>query len=64
MFFGAREIINFNIALFFGFVAGVYSSIFVSNQLWYILEKNKKPKKENKKDDDEPEELLVKGINS
>ena len=32
--FGAREIINFNIALLVGFIAGVYSSIYISNQLW------------------------------
>lgn len=41
MIFGAREIINFNIALFVGFIAGVYSSIFISNQIWYYLEKEK-----------------------
>lgn len=68
IFLGAREIVNFNIALFVGFIAGVYSSIFISNQLWLILETRRitKPKKEKKKgkdDDDEIEELQVKGVN-
>lgn len=62
---GANEIINFNIALLVGFIAGVYSSIFISNQLWLILETKtlkKGPKK--KKEYDEIDELSVKGINS
>ena len=65
MVWGAREIVNFNIALLVGFIAGVYSSIYVSNQIWLILEmrKIKKPKKVNKDDDDELEELQVKGVN-
>ena len=64
MIFGAREIINFNVALFVGFIAGVYSSIFISNQIWYYLEKRKieRPKKIDD-DDDEISELKVKGIN-
>ncbi len=65
--FGAREILDFNIALLVGFIAGVYSSIYISNQLWLILEDRKikktpiKPKK--KDDDDEIEELKIKGVN-
>lgn len=61
---GASEIINFNLALLVGFIGGVFSSIYVSNQLWLILETRRltKPKKENK-DDDEIEELKIKGIN-
>lgn len=64
MILGAREIVNFNIALLVGFIAGVYSSIYISNQIWLILEtkKLKKPKKE-KKDDDEIDEIQVKGVN-
>lgn len=63
MVWGAREIVNFNIALLVGFIAGVYSSIYISNQIWLILEirKNKKSKKDD--DDDELEELQVKGVN-
>ena len=62
--FGSSEIINFNLALLVGFIAGVYSSIYVSNQLWLIIEGKRleKPKKENK-DNDEVEELKIKGIN-
>lgn len=44
---GSHEIINFNIALLIGLVAGVLSSIFIASQLWYDLEKHQvgKPKK-------------------
>ena len=65
MLFGAREIVNFNIALLVGFIAGVYSSIYISNQMWYFLEKRSitKEPKPKKKDDDEPNELQIKGIN-
>ncbi len=65
MILGAREIVNFNIALLVGFIAGVYSSIYISNQIWLMLETKsiKKPKKEKKDDDDEVEELKVKGVN-
>lgn len=64
MVLGSREIINFNIALFIGFIAGVYSSIYISNQIWLMLEiKNiKKPKKDNT-GDDELNELEIKGVN-
>ena len=63
--FGAREIINFNIAMLVGFIAGVYSSIYISNQLWLILENRRinKPDKPKKQDDDEIEELQIKGVN-
>lgn len=65
MILGAREIVNFNIALLVGFIAGVYSSIYISNQVWLMLEiRNiKKPKKDNKDDDDEINELEIKGVN-
>lgn len=65
MLLGAREIVNFNIALLVGFIAGVYSSIYISNQIWLMLEiRNlKKPKKEKKDDDDEINEIQVKGVN-
>ena len=61
---GAKEIANFNIALLVGFIAGVYSSIYISNQIWLMLEAKsiKKPKKE-KMDDDEINELEIKGVN-
>ncbi len=61
--FGANEIINFNIALLVGFIAGLFSSIFISNNLWLLLEEHniKKPKKEKKSE--EAEEIRIKGIN-
>ena len=64
LIFGSKEIMNFNIALLVGFIAGVYSSIFISNMLWLYLEKRRitKPIKEDD-DDDEIQELKVKGIN-
>ena len=62
--FGSKEILTFNISLLVGFIAGVYSSIFISNMLWLKLEKRRinKPVKEDD-DDDEIHELKVKGIN-
>lgn len=64
IFFGSSEILNFNLALLIGFIAGVFSSIYISNQIWLILETRRlsKPKKEGK-DIDEIEELKIKGIN-
>ena len=70
---GAREIYEFDIAILIGLTAGAYSSIFLSAQVWSILEyktyskknvtNNKnKPKKKTKQN--KPEELIVKGINS
>ena len=62
--FGSSEIYGFNIALLVGFIFGVFSSIFISNQLWLILEERRitHPKKE-KKDIDEIDEIKIKGIN-
>ena len=64
LFFGSKEIETFNIALLVGFIAGTYSSIFISNMLWLFLEKKRitKPVKDND-DEDELEELKVRGIN-
>lgn len=50
---GAREIFEFDIAILIGLIAGAYSSIFLSSQIWAIIEhksynKKEKPKKENK----------------
>ena len=61
---GSREITTFNIALLVGFIAGTYSSIFISNMLWLFLEKKRisKPVKPDE-DDDEIQELKVRGIN-
>ena len=64
IFLGSSEILNFNLAMLVGFIAGVFSSIYVSNQLWLILEGRRisKPQKE-KKEVDEVDELKIKGIN-
>ena len=63
--FGSSEILTFNIALLIGLIAGLFSSIFVSNQLWLMLESKSisKTKKVKKNKKDEVEELKVKGIN-
>ena len=65
LIFGAREIFNFNIALLVGFIAGVYSSIYISNQLWLILESRrlKKPQKKDDSDKKEISEIEIKGVN-
>ena len=67
MILGAREIVNFNLALLVGFIVGVFSSIFISNQIWLWLEEKRitrKPKEKKKKiDDDEPNEIKIKGVN-
>ena len=71
IFLGAHEIIEFDIAILIGLVAGAYSSIFLSSPLWAILEyrsykkdNKKKNTKKEKKEKKKPEELMVKGINS
>ncbi len=64
IFMGSHEIINFNIAMFFGLIAGSYSSICIASQLWYQIEKRTVGKTKKKKWYDEPEELKVKGVNS
>jgi SecD/SecF fusion protein len=54
--FGAHEIINFNLALFAGLIAGVLSSIFVASQLWYDFEKREigKPIKKKWYEEEDP----------
>ncbi|MDD3341082.1 MAG: protein translocase subunit SecD [Bacilli bacterium] len=63
--FGSHEIINFNIALLVGLVAGVYSSIFIASCLWYDMEKKNLNKKTKQKwyEEKEVEEFTVKGVN-
>lgn len=68
IFLGSHEILNFNIALLFGLISGVYSSLFIASQLWldldyrHNLKNQKKPKKKTPKKEDE--EILIKGINA
>lgn len=63
---GSHEIMNFNIALFIGLIAGVYSSIFIASAIFYDIEKNGIGKTKKKKWYElakETEELSIKGIN-
>lgn len=46
---GSHEIVNFNIALLIGLVAGVYSSLFIASQLWLMIEKRSAGKPVKKK---------------
>ena len=67
--FGSKEIITFDIAILIGLIAGTYSSVLLSSQIWSKLElrrlikkgNNNKKKKEVKK---KVTELSVKGINA
>ena len=65
---GSHEIINFNLALLFGLIVGVYSSIFIASQLWLDMNKKSIGKKTKKKwyeeELHEKEELAVKGVNA
>lgn len=62
--FGSNEIFAFNLAILIGLIAGLFSSIFVSNSIWLFLEKQslKRPERE-KKETNEEEEVQIKGIN-
>ena len=74
LLFGEKAIYEFNIAILFGLIAGFYSSVLLSSQIWLRIElKTKKEvknntntnkKKKEKKQVKEVDELLVKGINS
>ncbi len=46
---GSHEIFNFNLALLFGLVYGIFSSVFIASGLWYQLEKKEIGKPEKKK---------------
>jgi len=45
MFLGAESIQNFSVALLIGLIAGTYSSIYISTQIWYELKKREINKK-------------------
>lgn len=64
--FGSHEILNFNIALLIGLLAGTYSSIFIASQIWFKIEQKNIGKQKKKKwyEVDEVEEKKVKGVNS
>jgi SecD/SecF fusion protein len=69
---GSKEIVEFDIAILIGLLAGAYSSIFISSSILVFFENrlsNKKNIKKNNKKKDKPkkkkvEELSVKGINA
>ncbi|WP_342598955.1 protein translocase subunit SecDF [Psychrobacillus sp. FSL H8-0483] len=45
LLFGAEAIRNFSFALFLGLLAGTYSSIYISAQLWFVIMKRSMRKK-------------------
>ncbi len=53
---GSHEIINFNMAMFFGLIAGVLSTVFIACQLFYEIEIHRIGKPAKKKWYDEPDE--------
>ena len=38
---GSKGILPFNIALIFGLVAGLYSSVLLAGQIWFMIERKK-----------------------
>ena len=66
MILGTSEIMNFNIALLAGVIAGTYSSLFLATSLWYIFNLRNIGKdlvRRTSWDIKEKEELKVKGVN-
>ena len=65
IFLGSREILTFNLAMLFGLIVGVYSSIYIATVIFATIEAKSagKPKKRKSVYTDEYEEKLVKGIN-
>lgn len=62
---GSSGIFTFNIAMLVGLIAGTYSSIFIANVFFLLIEKKSlgKPKKVKKVYKDDLEEKKIKGIN-
>jgi SecD/SecF fusion protein len=62
---GSDAILNFNIAMLVGLVAGAYSSIFIATQVWYWLRTQTfiKPRVKKVKKRRELEEMVIPGIN-
>lgn len=72
IFIGTNATLNFSLAILFGLLAGMLSSMFLAPRIWISLEnifkykqKEKKAAKANKKKvvSNEPEELIIVGIN-
>lgn len=65
IFLGSKEILTFNLAMLFGFIAGAYSSIYIAAVIFAAIEAKNigKPKKPKIIYTDEYEEKQIKGIN-
>ena len=65
IFLGSKEILTFNLAMLFGFIAGAYSSIYIAAVIFAAIESRSvgKPKKQKRIYTDEYEEKQIKGIN-
>lgn len=65
IFLGSKEILTFNLAMLFGFIAGAYSSIYIAAVIFSTIESKNigKPKKKKVIYTDEYEEKQIKGIN-
>lgn len=65
IFLGSKEILTFNLAMLFGFIAGAYSSIYIAAVIFAAIEAKNigKPKKPKVIYTDEYEEKQIKGIN-
>ena len=65
IFLGSKEILTFNLAMLFGFIAGAYSSIYIAAVIFAAIESKNigKSKKQKIIYTDEYEEKQIKGIN-
>lgn len=65
IFLGSKEILTFNLAMLFGFIAGAYSSIYIAAVIFAAIEARNIGKSKKKKViyTDEYEEKQIKGIN-
>ena len=65
IFLGSKEILTFNLAMLFGFIAGAYSSIYIAAVIFATIDSKNIGKSKKKKViyTDEYEEKQIKGIN-
>jgi len=57
LIFGSPSILNFNIALLIGLIAGTYSSLFIATQLWLVWKGKKLNKKPTSLKQEEPKSV-------
>lgn len=64
--FGSNQVMEFDLGLLAGLIAGTYSSLFIASQIWFVFESKVvgKPKRKKWYEIDEKEEKKIKGINS